>query len=76
MCASLVNDIVVNIEDHQAIFDDKSVWSFMREYEKLRNREKALRKMGFSSEVLSHSNAYRRIIKQFAKRMLDPDFKS
>ena len=48
----------------------------MREYEKLKNREKALKKMGFSNEVLGKSSSYRRIIKQFAKRMLDPDFKS
>lgn len=32
--------------------------------------------MGFSNEVLGRSSTYRRIIKQFAKRMLDPDFKS
>ena len=76
MCTSLVTDVVTQIDESKAIFSDKSVWSFMREYEKVKNREKAMKKMGFSSEVLNRSNGYRRIIKQFAKRMLDPDFKS
>ena len=76
MCTGLVTDVVTQIDESKAIFSDKSVWSFMREYEKLKNREKALKNLGFSSSVLTRSHGYRKIIKQFAKRMLDPDFKS
>jgi hypothetical protein len=35
----------------------------MQEYEKLKTREKSLKKMGFSNEVLGRSAGYRKIIK-------------
>ena len=76
MCTYLVNEIVGKIDEQKALFSDKSVWVFMREYEKLKNREKSLKKAGFSSELLNKGSGYRKIIKQFAKRMVDPDFKS
>jgi hypothetical protein len=76
MCVNLVGEIIESVDDTSTQFSDKTVWGFMREYERLRKREKHLKKSGINDKLLNKSSRYRHIIKKFAKRMVDPDFKS
>lgn len=43
MCVNLVEEIIDKVEDAPNILSDKAVWSFMREYDRLKKREKHFR---------------------------------
>ena len=63
MCVGLVGEIIDKVEDASNIFSEKTVWSFMREYERLKKREKHFKNKGVVSSLINKSTKYRKIIK-------------